>query len=85
MNPIDFIAKNVKSELLKQGYADAVAQGGANAAVDHYRRCSSASKKGAMFDDCLYFGKAWAQKHALADEKPGNKRKERRVAQQTLL
>ena len=85
MNPVDFIAKNVENELLKQGFAEAAARGGAHAAVDHYRRCSSATTKGAMFDDCLHHGKAWATKYSLPEERPGKKRKERKVSQQSLL
>jgi hypothetical protein len=36
---------------------------GADMAVDHYRRCSQASRKGRIFDDCLYIAKQWAGKH----------------------
>jgi len=61
MTPIDFIHRNVISELIKQGYAEMVAHQCANRAVDHYR-CCSATKKGGMFDDCLNMAKAWATK-----------------------
>ncbi|EDU61972.1 hypothetical protein Ec53638_A0005 [Escherichia coli 53638] len=33
---------------------------GADMAVEHYRRCSQASRKGRVFDDCLYIAKQWA-------------------------
>lgn len=62
MTPHDFILKNVKVELLKLGYDENVALSGADMALDHYRRCSQASRKGCIFDDCLLIAKAWAQK-----------------------
>ncbi|WHQ16380.1 hypothetical protein MQ089_10635 [Edwardsiella anguillarum] len=60
MNPVQFIHSNVKSVLVKQGYDPNVALMGADIAVEHYRRCSQASKKGAIFDDCVRVGKSWA-------------------------
>ncbi|KLP39262.1 hypothetical protein [Enterobacter ludwigii] len=62
MSPQDFILQNVKKELLKLGYEENVALSGADMALDHYRRCSQASRKGRIFDDCLFIAKAWAQK-----------------------
>lgn len=62
MSPSDFILKNIKSELLKLGYDENIALSGADMALDHYRRCSQASRKGRIFDDCLHIAKAWAQK-----------------------
>ncbi|HID2331730.1 TPA: hypothetical protein ACXGNR_002821 [Escherichia coli] len=46
MNHIDFIEKKVREELLRQGFTQAVAQGGACQAVDMYKRMSQASRKG---------------------------------------
>lgn len=46
MNHIEFIEKNVREELLRQGFTQAVAQGGAYQAVDMYKRMSQASRKG---------------------------------------
>lgn len=63
MNPTQFIHTNVKNELVKQGYDPNVALMGADMAVDHYRRCSQASRKGAIFDDCLRTAKLWADKY----------------------
>lgn len=63
MNPTQFIHANVKNELVKQGYDQNVALMGADMAVDHYRRCSQASRKGAIFDDCLRTAKLWADKY----------------------
>lgn len=47
--------------------------GGAWEAVDHYKRSSQATKKGAMFDDCLYRAKVWCEIHATKSEKPKKK------------
>lgn len=44
-------------------------RGGANFGVDHYRRCSQATAKGKMFDDCLRLAKAWAIKNTTAADK----------------
>ncbi|SFN29355.1 hypothetical protein SAMN05216516_1052 [Izhakiella capsodis] len=63
MTPIQFIEKNVISELVKQGFDNTVARISADRAVDHYRRSASASAKGKMFDDCLCIAKAWAKKY----------------------
>ncbi|MCW1825719.1 hypothetical protein OLZ31_02455 [Enterobacter asburiae] len=62
MTPTDFILKNVTAELLKLGFEENVALSGADMALDHYRRCSQASRKGRIFDDCLHVAKAWAHK-----------------------
>ncbi|HHA1840113.1 TPA: hypothetical protein ACOEGF_001723 [Enterobacter asburiae] len=63
MSPQDFIHKNITSELIRLGYDENAAMTGADMAVDHYRRCSQASRKGRIFDDCLYIAKQWAGKH----------------------
>jgi hypothetical protein len=62
MNAIEFIEKNIVAELTKQGYHETVALQSSNQAIDHYRRCSSSTGKGKMFDDCLHIAKAWASK-----------------------
>lgn len=63
MSPQEFIHKNIASELIRLGYDENAAMTGADMAVDHYRRCSQASRKGRIFDDCLYIAKQWAGKH----------------------
>ena len=63
MSPQEFIHKNITSELIRPGYDENAAMTGADMAVDHYRRCSQASRKGRIFDDCLYIAKQWAGKH----------------------
>lgn len=62
MTPVQFIEKNVISELVKQGFDVDVAHIGAREAVNYYHRSSSASGKSKMFDDCLNIAKAWATK-----------------------
>jgi len=62
MTPQDFIHKNVTAELIKLGYDNNAALYGADMAIDHYRRCSQASRKGKIFDDCLHIAKQWAGK-----------------------
>ncbi|RMA89417.1 MULTISPECIES: hypothetical protein [Enterobacter] len=63
MSPQEFIHKNITSELIRLRYDENAAMTGADMAVDHYRRCSQASRKGRIFDDCLYIAKQWAGKH----------------------
>lgn len=62
MNHQDFIFRNVKDELVKQGYDPATATVGANKAIEQYRTHSSSSRKGKLFDDCLRIAKEWAKK-----------------------
>lgn len=79
MDHAEFIEKNIKQQLLAEGYSLPVAQGGANEGVDHFRRCSQASKKGAMFDDCLYRAKVWCETNGGKDEKPKKKPRARKT------
>lgn len=69
MNPQEFIHKNITTELIKLGYDENAAMTGADMAVDHYRRCSQASRKGRIFDDCLYIAKLWAGKQKTKQKK----------------
>lgn len=62
MTPVQFIEKNIISELVKQGFDIDVAHIGTREAVSYYHRSSSASGKSKMFDDCLSIAKAWATK-----------------------
>ncbi|EIY2679023.1 hypothetical protein MMK78_005933 [Raoultella planticola] len=74
MNHIEFIEKNVREELMRQGFTQAVAQGGAYQAVDMYKRMSQASRKGRIFDDVLRHAKLWAEKQTLPSDKFETKR-----------
>ncbi|HBZ8409876.1 TPA: hypothetical protein QHU19_002465 [Klebsiella aerogenes] len=70
MNHIEFIEKNVREELIRQGFTQSVAQGGgAFQAVDMYKRMSQASRKGGIFDDVMRHARLWAEKQTSAAEK----------------
>ncbi|PQQ22148.1 hypothetical protein [Photorhabdus hindustanensis] len=64
MNHEQFIAKNIQAELTRLGFSSSIAGMASDKAVDHYRRSSSASRKGKMYDDCLNIAKAWASKYS---------------------
>ncbi|MBS9442480.1 hypothetical protein [Photorhabdus heterorhabditis] len=68
MNHEQFIANNVQAELVKLGFSSSIACIASDKAVDYYRRSSSASRRGKMYDDCLNIAKAWASKYSA--EKP---------------
>lgn len=86
MNHIEFIEKNVREELLRQGFTQAVAQGGgAYQAVGMYKRMSQASRKGGMFDDVMRHAKLWAEKQTSAAERREAKRKVRKGGDQAGL
>lgn len=85
MNHIEFIEKNVRDELIKQGFTAAVALGGAFQAVDMYKRMSQASRKGRIFDDVLRHAKLWAEKQTLPSDKFEKKRVKRNQPQSGLF
>ncbi len=58
MSPEDFIRKHITAALMAEGFSESAA--GAEHGVDYYRRSSQASRKGAIFDDCLYRARQWA-------------------------
>lgn len=74
MNHLEFIKKNVREQLIKQGFSSSVAQGGAWQALDLYKRMSQASKKGTIFDDVMRHAKAWADKQVSKAEVTRRKR-----------
>lgn len=84
MNHIEFIEKNVREELMRQGFTQAVAHGGAYQAVDMYKRMSQASRKGRIFDDVLRHAKLWAEKQTLPSDK-FEKKRAKPVKQQGLF
>lgn len=70
MHPIEFIEKNIRTYLLNEGFSQSVAQGGANAAIDFYRRSSQPSVKSkGIFEDCLREAKLYAKYSGDAPEK----------------
>ncbi|WLS86867.1 hypothetical protein RAM09_18700 [Serratia marcescens] len=78
-----FVYDNIKKQLVKEGFSEALAQGGANHGADYYRRMSQASRKGMAFDDCLTRARQFALASGTKDEKPekaGKKAKSRAVA-----
>lgn len=85
MNHIEFIEKNVREELIRQGFSVSVAQGGAFQAVDLYRRMSQASQKGKIFDDVMRYARLWAEKQTSSAERRQSKRAKRVSGQQGLL
>ncbi|MCF6705924.1 hypothetical protein [Raoultella ornithinolytica] len=85
MNHIEFIEKNVREELLRQGFTQAVAQGGAYQAVDMYKRMSQASRKGGVFDDVMRYAKLWAEKQTSTAERREAKRAVRKGSNQAGL
>lgn len=68
MSPVQFIEKNIISELLKQGFDNEAANIGARDGVTHYGRASAAGK-GKMFDECLKIAKATASKYQVKKKK----------------
>ncbi len=85
MNHIEFIEKNVREELLRQGFTQAVAQGG------HTRRsictsvCHRQVVKGGMFDDVMRYAKLWAEKQTSTAERREAKRAVRKGSNQAGL
>ncbi|MEX5793395.1 hypothetical protein AB6H32_20380 [Providencia hangzhouensis] len=46
----------------------------ADEGLSHFRRCSQASKRGAMFDDCYHVAKTWIDKHGHKQPAPSKRR-----------
>lgn len=84
MNHIEFIEKNVREELLRQGF-HAGSGSGAYQAVDMYKRMSQASRKGGMFDDVMRYAKLWAEKQTSTAERREAKRAVRKGSNQAGL
>ncbi|MEM8119477.1 hypothetical protein Q4R94_18515 [Morganella morganii] len=84
MNPTEFIRKNIINELEKLGYQGGVLDFAADRGLDHYRRCSQATRRGGMFDDCLRVAKLWAEKYG---QKPsaGTKKKAKASRQVSMF
>lgn len=74
MSPEEFIRKNIRDQLLKDGWADSVATPAANHGCEHFRAASHASRKGKMYDDCLIRAKQWAEAFSKPHEKPKRKK-----------
>lgn len=85
MNPVEFIHKNIRGQLVAEGYPDDVALRGADKAVEHYRKCSQASRKGKMFDDCLYYARLEARFQTPKNERKTKLSRKSKPAQEKLL
>ncbi|HGV3480718.1 TPA: hypothetical protein ACNGY6_003606 [Klebsiella variicola subsp. variicola] len=75
MNPIDFIRRHITASLVAEGFSESVAGGGSEQGVDYYRRSSQASRKGAIFDDCLFRARQWALGQTTTTERKSAKKK----------
>jgi len=64
MTKIEFIEKNIITELTRLGYDKTAVNIGAREAVSYFRRASTTSKNGKIFEDCLFHAKLFAKKHA---------------------
>lgn len=72
--------RNLLTLVIRGGALEIAADEG----ISHYRRCSQASRRGAMFDDCFHAAKSWIDKYG---DKPttGSKRKAKSVSKQTSM
>ncbi|EAM9428705.1 hypothetical protein BCN13_11915 [Salmonella enterica] len=52
--------------------------GGVIAGLDHYRRCSQASRKGRAYDDCLARARQWALGQTTSTERKTKKKPDKR-------
>lgn len=75
MNPTDFIRRHITASLVAEGFSESVAGGGAEHGVAYYRRSSQASRKGAIFEDCLFRARQWALGQTTTAERKAAKKK----------
>lgn len=75
MNVEAFIRQHITTALVTEGFSEIVAQGGASQGLEHYRRCSQASRKGSMYEDCLFRARQWALGQATTVERKQAKKK----------
>ncbi|MGI4589603.1 hypothetical protein ACR2YO_02010 [Klebsiella pneumoniae] len=84
MNHIEFIEKNVREELMRQGFTQAVAQGGISGGRYVQAHVAGQSQGGGIFDDVLRHAKLWAEKQTLPSDK-FEKKRAKPVKQQGLF
>ncbi|MEX6385236.1 hypothetical protein AB6F61_20430 [Providencia hangzhouensis] len=84
MSPEDFIRKNIIKKLKELDYQGGALQLAADEGIAHYRRCSQASKRGAMFDDCFHVAKVWMDKYG-GNTKAKPKRRGKTAVKQVSL
>lgn len=63
MTPEEFIRNNIITKLKGLGFQGGALEMAADEGISHYRRCSQASRRGAMFDDCFHAAKVWIEKY----------------------
>nr|WP_310615817.1 hypothetical protein [Pantoea cypripedii] len=85
MKPADFIHKHIVKQLLGEGYPQDVALRGADKGVEYYHRSSQASRKGRMFDDCLYFARQEARFQTPQNERKPKPARNSKNRQEKLL
>lgn len=74
------LLKNSLIQVIRGGALELAADEG----LSHFRRCSQASKRGAMFDDCYHVAKTWIDKYG--DKKPtGSKRRTKPASKQVSM
>lgn len=74
------LLKNSLIQVIRGGALELAADEG----LSHFRRCSQASKRGAMFDDCYHVAKTWIDKYG--DKKPtGSKRRAKPASKQVSM
>lgn len=84
MSPDEFIRSNIIKKLTDSGYQGGALELAADEGLSHFRRCSQASKRGAMFDDCYHVAKTWIDKYG--DKKPtGSKRRIKQASKQVSM
>lgn len=72
--------KNSLIQVIRGGALELAADEG----LSHFRRCSQASKRGAMFDDCYHVAKTWIDKNG--NKKPtGSKRRTKQASKQVSM
>lgn len=74
-------AKTLSARYWLKAWRQKMPGGGAEAALDYYRRCSQASRKGRMFDDLLHEARQWVRFRSCS----GGRRKTTRSRQGSLL
>lgn len=84
MSPEDFIRQNIIRKLKELDYQGGALELAADEGITYYRRCSQASKRGAMFDDCFHVAKVWMDKYG-GNVKAKPKRRGKTVVKQVSL
>lgn len=72
--------KNSLIQVIRGGALELAADEG----LSHFRRCSQASKRGAMFDDCYHVAKAWIDKHGHKQQ-TASKRRTKQASKQVSM